>query len=62
MHPLVIQDLAKYKMADLDAEAARDRRAAQARQAADRPDDHASPHRWMLRRLFSRLLVGGSGA
>jgi hypothetical protein len=66
MHPLTAYDIAKFKMADLQAEAHRERLAKTARiaTAARKPSD-GEQHvegRWALRRLFARLHLAGSGA
>ena len=65
MHPLIAYDLAKIKMADLQAEASRERLAATAR--AHRPtgghaDAEPTPVRWMLRRFFAKLHLAGAEA
>jgi hypothetical protein len=63
MHPLIAYDLAKIKIADLHAEADRERLAATARstrQQTERPS--LIPARWTLRRFFARLHLAGSGA
>ena len=65
MHPLIAYDLAKIKMADLQAEANRERLAATAK--SNRPsgastDVEPMPVRWMLRRFFAKLHLAGSEA
>ena len=55
-HPLIAYDLAKSKMADLQAEADRNRLAATARPARkQQPSGDPGTQRWTLRRLFNRL-------
>jgi hypothetical protein len=62
MHPLIAYDLAKIKMADLNAEADRERLVAAARPARQQTDrETLIPGRWALRRLFARLHLAGSG-
>jgi hypothetical protein len=68
MNPFVAGDLARLKMADMQAEAdrahlanvARAGRAARKAQSA-RTDSTAEP-RWSLRRMFARVRLSGSGA
>lgn len=63
MNPLIAYDLGRIRVADLRAEADRDRLAAAARprgQGTDRDD--VVPVRWALRRLFAKLHLAGSGA
>jgi hypothetical protein len=63
MHPLIAYDLAKTKMADLHAEADRERLAAAARPTRKQADrEPLFPARWPLRRFFARLHLAGSEA
>lgn len=65
MNPNLSYDLARLKMADLQAEADRERLAATAKRqrAARRPaTESVVQPRWTLRRLFARLNPAGSGA
>lgn len=63
MHPLIAYDLAKFKIADLHAEADRERLAATARSTRPQPDRASlTPVRLTLRRFFARLHLAGSGA
>ena len=63
MHPLIAYDIARTKMADLDAEVDRDRLAAAVRPSRQKTDRRPLiPGRWALRRLFARLHLAGSGA
>ena len=63
MHPLIAYDLAKIKMADLTAEAERERLAASARPARKTVErEPLVPARWMLRRFFAKLHLGGAEA
>ena len=63
MHPLIAYDLAKFRMEDLQAEADRNRLAADARPARKRSDrEPLMPARWALRRLFAKLHLAGSRA
>ena len=65
-HPLIAYDLARTKMADLQAELDRERLAASARTAraalprADR--EPLFPARFALRRFFAKLHLAGSEA
>jgi hypothetical protein len=61
MHPLIAYDLATSKMADLQAEADRERLARAARPARKRPIGEPGP-RWALHRLFAKFHLAGSGA
>jgi hypothetical protein len=62
MHPLIAYDLAKSKMADLQAEAERERLAASARSGRKQIVREPFPARWPLRRFFARLHLAGSEA
>ena len=63
MHPLIAYDLAKIKMADLQAEAEHERLAASARPVRKKADHEPFiPARWALRRFFARLHLAGSEA
>jgi hypothetical protein len=65
MHPTMAHELAKLRMAERHAEAARERLAREAKAAAAASDEeHESRvwHRWGLRRLSSRLMLSQSGA
>ena len=68
MHPLIAYDLAKIKIADLHAEADRERMVAEARSArklSTRPATERGPlipARWPLRRFFAKLHLAGSEA
>lgn len=63
MHPLIGYDLARIKIADLHAEAERERLAATARPIRSRTvGQPLIPLRFALRRLFARLHLAGSGA
>ena len=68
MHPIIAYDLAKIKIADLHAEADRERlvaRARSARQPSARPAGEREPlipARWPLRRFFAKLHLAGSEA
>jgi hypothetical protein len=63
MHPVMAHELAKLRMAERHAEAARERLAREARAAAS-DEEHESRvwRRWGLRRLSSRLMLSQSGA
>ena len=65
-HPLIAYDLAKTKMADLQAESDRERMAAEARTARaalPRTDrEPLFPARFALRRFFAKLHLAGSEA
>ena len=63
MHPLIAYDLATSKMADLQAEADRERLARAARPAKKRQiGEPAFRPRWALHRLFAKFHLAGSGA
>jgi hypothetical protein len=63
MHPHIGYDLARIRIADLQAEAARERLAATARPTPSRADGQPFiPVRLALRRFFARLHLAGSGA
>ena len=63
MHPLIAYDLAKTKMADLQAEAEHERLAASARSPRKQTvREQLIPARWPLRRFFARLHLAGSEA
>jgi hypothetical protein len=63
MHPLTAYHLGGLRIADLEAEADRDRLARLARARRRETDrDEILPVRWALRRLFAKLHVAGSGA
>jgi hypothetical protein len=62
MHPLVVYDLARQKLADLDREIDRDRLAASARDGRrHKAEESAAQPRWFLRRLLLRLVPSGAG-
>ena len=63
MHPLLGYDLARIKIADLHAEADRERLAATARPTrSSTAGQPFIPVRLALRRFFARLHLAGSGA
>jgi hypothetical protein len=66
MNPNLSYDLARMKMADLQGEADRERLAATAKEArraaAGSGQREPVAPRWVLRRLFARLVPAGSGA
>jgi hypothetical protein len=63
MNPITAYDLGRIRVADLRAEADRDRVARSARhRRADTTLDDVLPVRWALRRLFAKLHLAGSGA